>query len=122
MDAHALNAVGGPLGPLLEGFVVSELARQSSWCDQDVQLSHYRTKDNVEVDVVLENRRRQVVAIEVKAATTVKGEDFRGLRYLAERLGDDFVVGFVLYTGTETLPFGPRFRALPIDALWHAAP
>lgn len=120
LDAPALNVLGSPLGPLLEGFVVSELARQLTWSDQDIQLSHYRTKDNVEVDVVLENRRRQVVAIEVKAATTVKGEDFRGLRHLAERLGDDLLAGFVLYTGTETLPFGPKFRALPIDVLWHA--
>lgn len=38
---------------------------------------------------------------------------------LADRLGDDFVVGVVLYTGTETLPFGPRLRAVPVSALWQ---
>lgn len=50
----------------------------------------------------------------------MRSEDFRGLRHLADRLGDDLVAGFVLYTGTETLPFGPRFRAVPISALWEA--
>lgn len=39
---------------------------------------HHRTRDNVEVDIILENNRREVIAIEVKAAATVKGEDFRG--------------------------------------------
>lgn len=122
LDAAALGEVGGMLGPLLEGFVISELGRQTTWSEQDVELFHYRTKDKVEVDVILENSRRQVVAVEVKAASTVRSEDFRGLRHLADRLGEDLIVGLVLYTGTETLPFGPRFRAMPISALWATAP
>lgn len=71
--------------------------------------------------MILENRRGQVVAIEVKAAATVRGEDFRCLRHVADRLGSDLVAGFVLYTGTQTLPFGPKFRAVPISALWETA-
>jgi uncharacterized protein len=55
----------------------------------------------------------------MKAGSTVRAEDFRGLRHLAARLGDDFVVGIVLYTGELTLPFGPAFRAVPISALWE---
>lgn len=117
-----LRAVNGPLGSLLEGFVAAELARQLTWSDQEARMFHYRTRDNVEVDIILENNRREVIAIEVKAAATVKGEDFRGLRHLAERLGDDLLAGYVLYTGTETLPFGPKFRALPVSTLWNARP
>jgi uncharacterized protein len=118
-DADQLKDVEGPLGPLLEGFVLMELARQLTWSEQTVELFHYRTKDKVEVDAVLENRRGQVVAIEVKASSTVRGSDFRGLKHLAERLGDDFLAGVVLYTGPETLPFGPRLRAMPVSALWE---
>jgi predicted AAA+ superfamily ATPase len=119
LDAASLRQPAGPLGPLLEGFVAMELARQLTWSEQRAELYHYRTKDQVEVDIVLENRRGQVVAIDVKAASTVKAEDFRGLRHLSDRLGDDLQVGIVLYTGQETLPFGPRFRAVPISALWE---
>ncbi|MDP9796084.1 putative AAA+ superfamily ATPase [Catenuloplanes nepalensis] len=119
MDAHTLLRPGAPFGPLLEGFVLSELARQLTWSDQLAELSHYRDQDRVEVDAVLENRRGQVVGIEVKAASTVRADDFRGLRRLEERLGDDFVAGIVLYTGTSTLPFGPRLRAMPVSALWQ---
>ncbi|HEU0190492.1 MAG TPA: ATP-binding protein [Mycobacterium sp.] len=119
LSEHALNAVDAPLGPLLEGFVLMELTRQLTWSDEDVELYHYRTKDKVEVDAVLENSRRQVIGIEVKAASTVRAADFRGLTHLADRLGDALLAGFVLYTGDETLPFGPKFRALPISALWQ---
>lgn len=29
----------------------------------------------------------------------------------------ELVGGVVLYTGTETIPFGPRWRAMPISAI-----
>ncbi|MFI7544185.1 ATP-binding protein [Actinoplanes sp. NPDC049599] len=118
-DARALLRPGAPFGPLLESFVLSELARQLTWSTQLADLYHYRDRSGYEVDAVLENRRGQVVGIEVKAASTVGPDDFRGLRRLAERLGDDFLVGVVLYTGTATLPFGTKLRAIPVSALWQ---
>ncbi len=119
VDSHALRRPGAPFGPLLEGFVLSELARQLTWSTELTDLYHYRDHNKIEVDAVLENRRRQVIGIEVKAASTVRTDDFTGLRRLADKLGGDFVAGFVLYTGTATLPFGPKFRALPISAIWQ---
>ncbi|WP_239089408.1 ATP-binding protein [Sphaerimonospora thailandensis] len=119
IDARNLIRPDGQFGPLLEGFVLMELARQLSWSDERVELFHYRTKDKVEVDAVLENRQGRVVGIEIKASSTVRPDDFRGLNHLAARLGDDFVAGVVLYTGTQTLPFGPRLRAVPVSALWE---
>lgn len=118
-DARALLRPGAPFGPLLESFVLSELSRQQTWSDERVDLYHYRDHSRFEVDAVLENRRGRVVGVEVKAASTVGPDDFRGLRRLADRLGDDFVVGLVLYTGTATLPFGDRLRAMPVSALWQ---
>jgi uncharacterized protein len=118
-DARALLRPGAPFGPLLESFVLSELARQLTWSEQLADLYHYRDHSKFEVDAVLENRHGQVVGIEVKAASTVGSDDFRGLRRLADRLGDDFVAGIVLYTGTATLPFGDRLRAMPVSALWQ---
>ena len=119
-DVRSLLRPGGPFGPLLEGFTLMELARQLTWSRQRAELFHYRTKDKVEVDAVLENRQGQVVGIEVKASSTVTAGDFRGLRHLAERIGGDFIAGIVFYTGTQTLPFGPRLRAVPASALWLA--
>jgi predicted AAA+ superfamily ATPase len=108
-----------PVGPLLENFAIGEVARQLTWNEEPVQLFHYRDRDKVEVDMVLEHASGQVVGIEVKAAETVRGDDFRGLRHLADRLGDRFRAGFVLYAGEQSLSFGEKLRALPMAALWR---
>jgi hypothetical protein len=73
------------------------------------------------VDAILERVWGEVVAVEVKAAETVRSEDFRGIQRLARRLGDRMIAGVVLYAGPQTLPFGQRFRAIPISALWTAS-
>ena len=61
-------------------------------------------------------------ACEVKAAETVRSEDFRGIQRLTRRLGDQLVAGVVLYAGGQPLPFGDRLRAWPISALWTLNP
>ena len=99
LDAHTLRRPGSPFGPLIEGFVLSELARQLTWSHELADLYHYRDHNKVEVDAILENRQRQVIGIEIKASSTVRTDDFNGLRRLAEKLGDDFLVGLVLYSG-----------------------
>ncbi|MQA93248.1 MAG: DUF4143 domain-containing protein [Streptosporangiales bacterium] len=121
-DVRSLLRPGGMFGPLMEGFVLMELARQLSWSQERADLFHYRTRDQVEVDAVLASRRGEAVAIEVKAASTVRSEDFRGLKHLDDRLGDDLTVGIVFYTGEHTLSFGPKMRAMPISALWEVPP
>jgi hypothetical protein len=47
-------------------------------------------------------------------------EDFRHLRWLADRLGDRFADGYVLHLGSQTHPFGERV-GLPLSAMWHHA-
>jgi predicted AAA+ superfamily ATPase len=121
-DEVRMAEPGGAAGQLLENFVLMELARQLTWSDERASLYHYRTKEKVEVDAVLETPDGRLVGVEVKAGATVRTEDLAGLRHLEARTGDRFVAGFVLYTGQQTLPFGPRLRALPMDALWRLAP
>ncbi|MFF5083019.1 hypothetical protein ACFY36_38750 [Actinoplanes sp. NPDC000266] len=55
----------------------------------------------------------------MKAGATIRAEDTRGLRHLADAAGEQFVAGLILYTGQQTLPFGEKIRALPMDALWR---
>jgi predicted AAA+ superfamily ATPase len=111
-----------PVGPLLENFVLGELGRQLSWSQEPVRLYHYRDRDGYEVDALLERASGELVAIEVKAAESVRRDDFRGIERLARRVGDDLIAGIVLYTGPEPLSFGDRLRALPISALWTERP
>lgn len=119
LESHSLRRPGAPFGPLLESFVLSEIGRQLTWSEQLADLYHYRDHNKVEVDGILEDRNGHVIGIEVKAASTVRSEDFNGLRQLNARLGNDFVTGIVFYTGHATLPFGPKLRAVPVSAIWQ---
>lgn len=106
------------LGPLLENFVLAELARQMGWATTRATLHHYRTRDGIEVDAVLEAADGRIVGIEVKAGETVRTEDFSGLRHLQARVPERFHLGVILYSGAKTLPFGKGLLAAPIDSLW----
>ncbi|WP_244602686.1 DUF4143 domain-containing protein [Mesorhizobium delmotii] len=45
---------------------MSEFLKLASWSERRVSFSHYRTKDQDEVGVVIEDRRGRVVGIESK--------------------------------------------------------
>jgi len=107
-----------PLGAALESFVFGELAKAASIANDDFAISHYRDKDQVEVDFVIENGAGLVVGIEVKASSSVQASDFRGLRRLKDRAGSRFAHGIVLYDGEHVLPFGETLSAAPIATLW----
>lgn len=105
-------------GTLLETFVHAELLKMLPLQDQACRLFHYRDKDQVEVDIVLETDSGQVAGFEVKAAASVNAADFAGLRKLAQAAGDDFIGGMVLYDGAHVASFGGNLHAVPFSALW----
>lgn len=119
LDAAALAADRPRLGQLLETFVFQELRRQASWREEPISFHHFRDKDGMEVDIVLESSGQRVAGIEIKAAATVRTADFRGLRKLRESAGERFAIGVVLYDGETTVPFGERLCAVPIRRLWQ---
>jgi predicted AAA+ superfamily ATPase len=119
MDATTLYKDRMMLGQLLETFVFQELRRQASWNDKPVRFYHFRDKDGVEVDIVLEQAGK-LAGVEIKAAATVTKKDFRGLRKLREANKDRFSAGILLYDGEKTAGFGEKLYVVPIRALWEA--
>jgi len=116
--AKDLSKIDSPwFGPLLESFVVGEIAKQATWAEQPTRLGHYRDRDQREVDLVLE-RGREVVGIEVKASATPVVAHAKHLAFLRDRLGDRFRSGVVLHTGAQRLVLGDRLVALPVSSLW----
>lgn len=101
-------------GSLVEAFVHAELAKHQSWSDTYSKLMHYRTSTGVEVDFVLENRRKELIGIEVKAATTVSQKDLNGLRHLRDTTPEQFKKGILVYTGETLINFDHQLVALPI--------
>jgi predicted AAA+ superfamily ATPase len=107
------------LGVVLECFVGMELTKQLAVSRTRATLLHMRTATGAEVDFVLEAADGRLAGIEVKSSATVRGEDFKHLTMMRDRIGHKrFIRGVVLYTGGERLPFGERLEAWPISALW----
>ena len=119
IDAAGLMANRTLLGQLLETFAFQELKRQAGWHDAPLSFFHYRDKDQVEVDIVIERGALSVAGVEVKAAATVTPADFRGLRKLQKAAGQRFAGGVVLYDGELTAGFGDDLYAVPFRRLWE---
>ena len=117
-DAADIAKDRGKLGPLLECFVHSEIAKAAALSDETTTVSHYRDKDRLEVDLVLERSPDRVVGIEVKAGATAHPGDFRGLVRLARAAGDRFACGIVLHDGDRVQQTGSRLFAMPVKMLW----
>ena len=105
-------------GALLETFVFNELKKQSNFIEEKLYFSHYRDKDKVEIDIIIENSLDEIIAIEVKAASTINQKDLTGLKKLKEIAKNRFKIGVLLYDGDHTTSFGENLYAVPIAALW----
>jgi len=79
-------------GATLETWVYGELLKLLSIMPETWFLSHYRDKEQVEVDFVLESPLREIV-------------------------GKQFMTGIALYDGTHALSFGDGLWAVPLDRL-----
>ncbi len=88
---------------MIENFVLMELA-QLTWSDERAGF----------ITTEPETRSRSTPCSKLQTAAE--------LRHLERQVGDRFVAGYVLYTGQQTLPFGERLRALPVEALWQVRP
>lgn len=111
-------SVMSEFGHLLETFVVGELLKQSTWLEDHVELSHWRTRDGDEVDLVVERDDGQIVAFEVKATTHIKDSDLKSMRTLRAMTGSSFVGGFLLYTGERSYTVEEGIHVVPISRLW----
>ncbi len=58
------------------------------------------------------------LGVEVKAASSVKPENFHGLRRLQDATGRAFACGIILHDGDRLQRTGDRLFAMPVRPLW----
>jgi predicted AAA+ superfamily ATPase len=80
--------------------------------------SHYRDKDKLEIDIIIENNLDEIIAIEVKGSATLSQKDLNGLKKLKEISKERFKIGLLLYDGDHTTSFGDKLYAAPLATLW----
>jgi len=107
------------MGHTLEGLVVTELLKQRTWSATRWDLSHFRDRNGLEVDAVVELEDGRVILIEVKSSATYRTEYFEPMKKLAEGLGDRLVAGIVMGTSDHGWRYSEKMVGLPISALWQ---
>ena len=114
-----LRADRSLFGHILEGYVLCELQRLASWFDEPLYFYHYRDKDKVEVDIVIEDSNGRVIGIEVKASATLDKSDFQGLSRLKKAAAANFHIGVLLYDGDHVNAFDKDIYSMPIGSIWE---
>jgi len=107
-------------GHLLESFVLQQLIAMADCMPRSPRFYHYRDRDMVEVDIVIESGQK-IWGVEIKAGSSVYRDDARGLLKLAGIAGDCFQAGIVFYDGEATLPLhkDAGILAVPVSKLWE---
>ena len=124
LDAGALTVPTAPAtGPLLETFVVNEVACAVSASAEGLRLHHYRDHQGHEIDLVIERADGAVVAVEIKATSSPSVAQMRHVGWLRQRIDaaapGAFRAGILLHTGEQHLTVGDRLHVRPIDTLWQ---
>jgi predicted AAA+ superfamily ATPase len=106
-------------GSFLENFIITEIIKQLSWSDLFLKPYHFSVHSGAEVDLVLEDRKKQLYGIEIKSTASVGQNDFKGLKRLAEIAGKKFQRGIILYGGEHMVGgFGENLQAVPLSSVW----
>ena len=121
LSPRSFDADASPtaLGGLLESFVFAELLRHAPYQSAGIRFYHWRDARGREIDILAESGNN-LVAIEVKASTSVGGRDFRHIDWFSDKGPGTTrtVTSIVFYLGPERLRFGERRYALPVSCLW----
>ncbi|MCL2423860.1 MAG: DUF4143 domain-containing protein [Micrococcales bacterium] len=119
MDATAILLDPELKGRVIETFVAAQLAAELPFTQARPGLFHLRDANGRrEIDLILEYPGGRVAAIEVKASPTATNAEAKHMRWLRDELGDRFVAGVLLYTGSLTREIDDRVFAAPISTCW----
>lgn len=116
-DEHRIEADDQVTGKVLENFVVTEVLKHADSATTASSAYHYRQRED-EVDLVLESRTGDIVAIEVKATASGSRRDIRAVEKLRDKVGAQFKAGVVVCPCEQTIPLGDRLWAVPLSGLW----
>lgn len=111
LDDHRLS------GHLLDSFVAQQLRAECALPGAATAIHYLRTHEQREVDILL-TRGRRVCAVEVTASATPSDRKLQHLRFVRERLGEQFHLGVLLYTGPDVILVEDRIVAAPVSVLW----
>jgi predicted AAA+ superfamily ATPase len=109
-------------GDLFESFVITQIRTTLEYSLSQYQLSYLRTKDDAELDLIIERGGRPRILVEIKSSATIRPEELSTLKRFASDMKGS--VALCLYNGEMELQVD-SVRCLPwrlgIDAIMEIA-
>jgi hypothetical protein len=98
--------------------VVGELYKWVKTSQKDAELSFYRSRSGLEVDILVETETG-IIGMEIKARKTIAPKDTTSMKDVASALGEKWRGGMVIYTGNEIRKIAePDIWAIPSRRLF----
>jgi predicted AAA+ superfamily ATPase len=112
------------LGPLFEGFVASEIAKQQLGAGRPRELYYFRDQQGLEVDLIVPSGHRELTLIEAKASRTAMPAMAASMTRLAQAIRGFRIQRFVVHRPTREVrhlsALGPDVKAVALDDLLGA--
>jgi predicted AAA+ superfamily ATPase len=109
----------GLTGQQFETLIVSEIHKLCHTLRLDVELTHLRTKDGREVDLLTKQRAGAgFLALEMKAGQRCAPVDARNMKGLEPYLDGPLIAGIVVYQGQEIQVWDDALFAVPAHVLF----
>lgn len=128
LSSHALMVKGDRTlanpetrGRLIEAHVAQQIRAHAGWADLEVELFHWRQQvkgRTAEVDLVLQDSRGRLIALEVKSSSTFKADYRKGIEVFREMYPNSFHRGFIILDIPQTVRVSEDIWAIPIDSLY----
>ncbi len=107
---------GEVTGQIFETLVVTEIYKWVKTAELPLDLSFYRTRSGLEVDLLI-TTPNGVWGVEAKSAARLGASDWRALREVGESLGAAWRGGLVVYSGNSLKRLDRQIWAVPVDRL-----
>ncbi|MEI6806634.1 MAG: ATP-binding protein [Myxococcaceae bacterium] len=83
-----LQAKTNAYGDAFEQFIINEVLKLVSYFHEEYRVSYLRTKDDAEIDLMVERPGLPLLCIEIKSSDSVREEDLSSLVQLTKDLGN----------------------------------
>jgi predicted AAA+ superfamily ATPase len=114
--AQPVATTGSWLGALFESLVTQSVRVYAD--SAQAQVGHLRTRDTErEIDLIVEDGARRIVAIEVKLAGSVSDSDVRHLVWLRDQIGERLADAAVVTTGPYAYRRPDGIAVIPLALL-----
>lgn len=108
----------GLSGEIYETMVITEMWKWIKTFGLDNELTFYRTRSGMEVDGILKTDTG-IIGIEIKSREELFAKDVTPLKEVAEKLGNRFKGGLVIYRGNKLYKIAePNIYAVPSRRLF----